>query len=481
MSIRLRLTVLYTTILALTLLIFSGVLYVAQSRYTLAIVEKDLVKSVEPMVAGWSRAQHELGWRAPLPGVAGNEGPEGDKARQVLQPLVRDRRPRDMLRILDAEGVPFAIPQNEEVMAFPISAAGLGKLQAGESWVEITHDDEGRLLVYNQPVIVNGEVTGIVQLARSLADRDRALRSLGVTLLTGSALTTVIAFGAGWTLSGVTLRPIHRITQTAHEIGKARDFSSRVQHTGPNDELGRLAMTFNEMLSQLEVGYQQVTRALQVQRDFVADVSHELRTPLTTIRGNLALLERRPPLPDADRADILDDLISESERLSRLVSDLLVLARSDAGRKLALGPVEVRTVVEDVCRQGRLLAPDREIEVAGPDGLIAQANEDALKQVLLILLDNAIKHAHGPISLVLSKNDRHIVLRVQDAGPGLSPELQARIFDRFYRSDTSRSTPGFGLGLSIARALTEAQRGALEVESQVGQGSAFVVKLLREA
>ena len=175
------------------------------------------------------------------------------------------------------------------------------------------------------------------------------------------------------------------------------------------------------MLSQLEDGYQQIAHALQVQKDFVADVSHELRTPLTTIRGNLALLERIPALPKAEQEDILRDLIGESERLSRLVSDLLTLARADAGRKLELGPVDVGPLVEEARRQARVFAPERQIDHDDDEnltGLTAYANEDVLKQVLLILLDNAIKHTAGPIRVDLTDADDHVIVRVQDSGPG---------------------------------------------------------------
>jgi two-component system OmpR family sensor kinase len=480
MSIRLRLTLLYSIILALTLAIFSAVLYVAQSRYSLAIVRNDLTQTAMPMAAGLARAQNDLGWRVPFPGMVQREGPEGEQARQAIQPLVGEGRRRDIIQFLDAEGTPLNLPNSETTVTLPVSSAGLEKLQEGQVWIEIAHDEEGRLFVYNQPVIVDSQVVGIVQVARSLADLDRSLRSLGTTLLLGSVLTTIITFGIGWTLSGITLQPIHRITETAREIGESRDFSSRVQHSGPNDELGRLATTFNAMLERLQDAYQQVAHALQVQRDFVADVSHELRTPLTTIRGNLTLLQRHPPLPQTEQEDILDDLISESERLSRLVTDLLTLARADAGRKLEVKPIALDPLVDDVCRQGRLLAPERDITSTDGDDLIVQANEDALKQVLLILLDNAIKHGKGAIHVrVDDHNQKTVAIHVQDGGPGMSPEMQQRIFDRFHRGDTARSTPGFGLGLSIARALIEAQQGSITVESDLGKGSAFTITLAK--
>jgi signal transduction histidine kinase len=293
----------------------------------------------------------------------------------------------------------------------------------------------------------------------------------------------------GWGLAGLTLRPIHRITQTAQEIGETRDFSSRVPYKGPDDELGRLAKTLNGMLGHLQDAYQQVAHTLQMQREFVADVSHELRTPLTTIRGNLALLSRVPRPPRPEREDILADLTGESERLIRLVNDLLILARADAGRKLKREPVDLTSVVEDACRQASVLDAGREIVLddtpqASPsgtrgdkDGPVALGDRDALKQVLLTLLDNAIKHARGPIQVSLEATRGGAQIRVQDSGPGMPPELCERVFDRFYRGDASRSTPGFGLGLSIAKTLVEAQDGSIAVESEIGKATVFTITL----
>ena len=153
-----------------------------------------------------------------------------------------------------------------------------------------------------------------------------------------------MAFGVGWWLAGTALRPIKRITRTAQEIGAAQDFGRRVSYDGPPDEVGRLASTFNTMLSSLQAAY-------HTQRRFVADASHELRTPLTSIRGNLGLLKREPPIAETDRVAVIDDLVSESERLSRLVADLLTLARSDTGRPLRQEPVPLGPLVGDVIRR----------------------------------------------------------------------------------------------------------------------------------
>jgi two-component system OmpR family sensor kinase len=464
MSIRLRLTLLYSAILALTLIAFSTILYATQAQHTLSIIKNDLLTNANRIVPLLIFGERGLDRAPPFSSIG--RGPE-----------LRELRTRDTVRLLDTDGVPLDMPINEGTEDLPLSVEGLAQLWDGQPWIEIAHGEEGRVLTYSLPVRRNGETIAIVQVGRSLADRDRSLHALGMALILGSTLTTVVAFGIGWILAGITLWPIHRITQTAQEIGQTRDFSSRVPYKGPNDELGQLARTFNGMLVRLADAYQQVTHALQVQRDFVADVSHELRTPLTTIRGNLALLHREPPVAPAEQKDILDDLIGESERLIRLVSDLLILARADAGRRLACDRVAVKPLVDDACRQARILEPGRETACEGPDDVVALADLDALKQVLLILIDNAIKHTQGPIRVAVGEHDQQVTISVQDSGPGISPDLCERIFDRFYRGDGSRSTPGFGLGLSIAKALVEAQGGTIEVESQIEMGSTFTVRI----
>jgi two-component system OmpR family sensor kinase len=480
MSIRLRMTLLYSTILALTLIVFSGVLYTIQSQYTLNLFKRDLALSAQRLALAWAMTRPAPGqdrYHSQPPGTDSAQGGSASSGSQAGFPegALGELPARDTVRALNADGTVLDLPGSENSPDVPLDQAVTGQLQRGQPWIEIASTDEGRWLVYNQPVTINGQVVGLIQAARSLADRDRSLQGLGATLALGSLLTAVVAFGVGWVLSGMALQPIQRITQTAQQIGQERDFSSRVQYRGPNDELGQLAATFDAMLSRLQGAYQQVTHALQVQRDFVADVSHELRTPLTTIRGNLALLSHVPPIPPEERQDVLTDVVDETERLIRLVSDLLTLARMDAGRRFECEPVDVKLLAEDTCRQVSKLAPARVIECAGPGDAVALADRDALKQVLLILLDNGIKHAGGAIRVTVDHYDHQVAISVQDNGPGMSPELCERVFDRFSRGDASRSTPGFGLGLSIAKALVEAQQGTIAVYSQPGKGSTFTV------
>jgi two-component system, OmpR family, sensor kinase len=309
------------------------------------------------------------------------------------------------------------------------------------------------------------------------------LNTLRVILIAGDTLVILAAFAIGWFLAGAALAPIHRITQTAQAIGAERDFRRRVQHIGPNDEVGQLAITFNTMLTELESAYRQVEQALDVQRRFVADASHELRTPLTTVRGNIELLRQDVPMDDKERADVLADTKEEIERLIRLVNQLLVLARADARHPLRREPLPLKPLIEDVCRQTKLLAPRRTITVEAVDDVTVLADRDALKQVLLILLDNARMHtpASAAVSVTTVIADGRVAIKIRDTGPGIAPNLLPHIFERFYRGNVSRSGGGTGLGLSIAKELLEAQDGSITVDSQIGQGSVFTMTLPQAA
>ena len=215
-------------------------------------------------------------------------------------------------------------------------------------------DQEMRLLIQPvqiQPLIGNTTSVGFVEVARSLNEVNATLAHLRFILGLGVAGALLVAVAAGWVLSTTALRPIARLTHAAHEIGDAQDFSRRVAYAGPRDEVGRLAGTFNEMLGRLESAYGSISRSLEAQRRFVADASHELRTPLTTIRGNVELLTLDDSDESAERREALEDIASEAERMSRLVTNLLALARADAGVHIEREPVAVRPLVEEVVRQ----------------------------------------------------------------------------------------------------------------------------------
>jgi signal transduction histidine kinase len=484
MSIRLRLTLLYTVILALTLASFSGMLYGWQWR-SVRGHEEDMLANAAHRIAGarqWTDQETEGRWpeeRRPeergLPPVPpfGEEPPNRQFGAWTMY-----------VQIVNLEGKPVLQSENLGEVILPLSDTGQDAVWNGEPWVETATIEDEHLLIHSEPVIAEEQVVEVVQIARSLADQDQYLSTLGRNLLAGSGIVTLIAFGIGWLLSGLVLRPIHRITQTAQAIGAEQDLSRRVQYAGPNDEIGQLATTFNAMLAELQAAYHQVEQALQQQRQFVADVSHELRTPLTTLRGNLGLLRREPSISSEDREDILDDMVGESDRLIRLVGDLLTLARAEAGRLLQSEPVAVRPLIEDVCRQARLLDPQRAITCDDLPDVLVVADRDALKQVLLILMDNALTHTTGPITVSATtadptslKDTPGIAISICDAGPGIDPETLSHVFERFYRGQEARTSAGIGLGLPIAKALVEAQDGTLVLESQSGRSTTATITL----
>ncbi len=458
MSIRLRLTLLYSAILALTLIVLGVVLYVTASRVTLNTLEKTLVDAAQGMA-----------YARPFP----FEHPGNDRRRLAA--------PETYVQMRASDGDIVDRTSNLGDFELPLSSEGLRAVQSGQPWTEIASTDVGRLLVYSKPIVMAGQMTGIVQLARSLADTDQTLDTLRNLLIVGSLLVTVIAFGVGWMLAGAALRPIHRITDTAQAIGAHRDFDRRVDHTGPADEVGQLATTFNSMLDELQTAYRQAEQSLHAQRRLVTDASHELRTPLTTIRGNLGLLQRQPPIEEEDERAVLADMVDETDRLIRLVNDLLVLARSDAGRPLRSEPVAIKPLIDDVCRQANLLSAGQTIECENRLEATASGDRDAVKQVLLILLDNALKFtpAGGTITIGTASADQWVALIMRDTGSGITPEALPHIFERFYRVDSARTGAGAGLGLAIAKELVEAQHGHITVESEAGKGSTFTVNLPR--
>lgn len=475
MSIRFRLTLVYSTILALTLIVFGVALYSIQAEGTLDALKSDLVKSSERLVEATLKANppnalQDTSQRLPPPPKPFDEF-SGDMA-------FRDLREREIVRILDAEGNLIASPFGRDNDTLPLSEEGLAALGSQPEWWEEEIVADELMLIYSRPIVRNGQLANIVQVARSLTERNRSLRSLASTLGGAGLISILVAFAVGWVLSKLTLQPIIRITQTAKAIGKKRDFSQRVDYSGPQDEVGQLATTFNQMLTRLQDAYQKVEHSLSLQRSFVADVSHELRTPLTTLRGNLGLLRREPAPPADEQADILADMVEESDRLIRLVNDLLLLAREDAGRSLANEALAIHSVIEEATRQICLLDPQKQITLDVPVDLSILGDRDAFKQVMLVLLDNAIKHSTGKIKISARKLDTTVEIRVQDHGDGISPETLGHVFDRFYRGTDGATGPGLGLGLPIAKALVERIGGAIAIESELGKGSIVILQLL---
>jgi len=279
----------------------------------------------------------------------------------------------------------------------------------------------------------------------------------------------------------VGLRPLDDVEHTAEEIA-AGDLSRRVPEGSPRTEIGRLSRTFNGMLAQIESAFAARARSEATLRQFVADASHELRTPLTTVRG-YAELARRGALADPPaQRHAMRRIEAEATRMGGLVDDLLLLAHLDQRRTLNVETVDLGSLTADAVADARVRDPDRPIEYIGPaEPVSVKVDADRFRQVLANLIGNALVHTPDgtPVHLTLSSNESHARLIVADKGPGLPPEQVARLFERFYRADPSRSRArgGSGLGLAIVEAVVHASGGTVCCASAPGSGTSFEVRL----
>ncbi|HSR23111.1 MAG TPA: HAMP domain-containing sensor histidine kinase, partial [Candidatus Eisenbacteria bacterium] len=287
---------------------------------------------------------------------------------------------------------------------------------------------------------------------------------IGAAVLAGMVLLCLVIVRLG-------LRPLERMGQTAGAIA-AGDLARRVSPATPRTEIGRLGLALNGMLSQIESAFAERTRSERRLRRFIADASHELRTPLTSIRGYAELLRRGAERSPADSELARRRIEEEATRMGVLVDDMLLLARLDQGRPLVREPVDLRAIARDALADAAAVAPDRTITLTAPEPVVVTGDDMRLRQVVGNLACNAIVHAppSTPIEIGLTRRDGQAVLTVTDHGPGLPPDVAARVFEPFYRGDAGRSRDrgGSGLGLSIVAAVVAAHQGSVRVRETPG-------------
>ena len=461
MSIRIRLTIWYSAILVLGFLLFGAGVYLSVSVTLVNQIDASLQESATGIV---DQIKVVMGGDGRVIGL-----PQFDVFRASTV----------YVEAIDTKGKIRGRSSNVgtfESHLDPATYATMSVKPAADQkpvFNNVQHVGAPPLRVYTYPLIVasTNELFGYLQLAESLESIENARHGLLLTLLSIGTLAVLVSAIAGAAMASRALKPVTEITSAALEIYRTDDLDRRVDVV-TNDEVGRLASAFNEMLDRL-------ARLFRAQQRFVADVSHEMRTPLTVIRGNVDLLR----MGCADE-ESLDAITSESERMTRMVSNLLLLSQADAGvLPMHMAPLDLGPLIASIVRSGSIMADGRvEVtsDVAGE--LLVQGDADRLKQVLLNLVDNAIKHTpeDGRVTVTATSEDSHMVrLKVTDTGIGIPPEDLPHVFERFYRVDKSRSRAqgGAGLGLAIVKSIVEAHGGRIEATSEVGAGTSFIVTL----
>jgi signal transduction histidine kinase len=356
----------------------------------------------------------------------------------------------------------------------PADPAALAATQSGISRFSESSDPEHDrdYRVYTVPVTSDGAVAGFVQVMRDPYPVQETLADLLAALFAGGVAVVLLGGLGGYLLARRALAPVGAMTRMTKEIS-AGDLSSRLNMTDTYDEIGQLASSFDAMLERLEESFAR-------ERRFTADASHELRTPLAAMEAILSVI-RSEPREAAEYEQALDDLAEETARLRALAEGLLRLARGAQPQPVDLAPVDISVLADDVVEALRPLAEAKGIDL-GPRieaGLTVRGDSDGLIRIFLNLLDNAIKFTEpgGAVTVSAYSQGDSAVVEFSDTGIGIAADRLANIFERFYRADSSRSTPGAGLGLSLARQMVHDNNGALTVASEEGRGSTFTVRL----
>ena len=475
--------------LTLGVVILTAIGFFSASLAMQSLLKNYLIKEVDNQLAVITSGTFD---RIQQSGIAheADEGRHGDDGhdnidRGLGRPLTRIPTSTS-LTLLDAQGAVVG-GLGGDLNADPISNYLTGLLPAevashGEK--PFTIDVPGpdfRVIARSLP-----NNAGTVVAAQSLRDLDRTTSRLGFLFgLIGLALLVFIAIAARSVIK-VGLRPLEDAEKTAEEIA-AGNLSARMPEANPTTEVGRLVTSLNAMLARIEDAFSVRTESENKLRRFVADASHELRTPITAIRGFSELHRQGAVTGEKETAELIGRIENESKRMGSLVEDLLLLARLDQAREMDSKPVDINKVVEDAVISARAAGPDHPVALtSASDEIFTLGDEVRIHQVVANLLANARAHtpAGTPITVSVKSTDVGVEISVADKGPGLNAEDQKRIFERFYRADSSRvrtGPDGSGLGLSIVDAVMRAHGGTVSVQSTPGEGATFVLSFPRRA
>ncbi|ASR48376.1 two-component sensor histidine kinase [Paenibacillus kribbensis] len=483
MSIRWRLTAWYSSILAIVLVIFGLAIYGLVYYYTYNEVKSQLMTQAP-------RINKQL-----LLTIKGGlfEVPNLDLG------LVQGRGIDDSQLYVQIYNYTSGVTKTTQNMkdlniTFPVPSTAVGAVQnEGIRRVSVEGDS---FMIYQQPIKSDelGLVVGFLQIGQFTGSQDRLMNRLQNVLVYGSLFALLAAATSGLFLARKSMKPLVKVIEGANQIQSSNDLSVRIEYDGPADEIGQLIGTVNNMLERTEAFYKELEDAYGAQRRFVADASHELRTPLTTIRGNVDFLVKmwttepgeRPNMDEAMIRELsieaLNDMADEGQRMSRLVGDMLSLARADTGKTFDKTPVALEPLVNEVARRAQFLERTAEWNVGDfslLNGIYMEGSKDYLQQMLFIFIDNAFKYTpEGIVRFDAIVYQGQVGLRISDTGIGMDKSQVPFIFDRFYRADESRGvTEGIGLGLSIAKWIIDEHHGSVEVVTRQGEGTTFIIWL----
>jgi heavy metal sensor kinase len=461
-SIRLKLTIWYAAVMGMVLLFFGFALYMTMERVLYAEVDAKIKAMAEVTASSTD-----------LPAGHFNLA----QLDAMLEEKLGFRAPGKFIQILDNTGTVGQTSANLQAHPLPISIDALKKASNKNTSFETLQIKNSKypIRMVTYPIVENDEVANILQIGTSLQTVQETLHKLLLTLLFGIPASLTLASFGGWFMARKSLSPVNDITTAARMI-TARNLDRRIEVANQNDEVGRLAETFNEMISRLNNSFRQINQ-------FSSDVSHELRTPLTIMRGEMEVALRSQRTAEEYR-EVMASSLEEVERMSLMVEELLLLSKVEHGElRLNISEVPLHRLLENAYNHATVLARGKNIHITAQnrEDVYVRGDEMRLRQLLLNLVDNAVKYSPdgGTVGLSLGKDREYAYISVKDTGIGISKGEHDKIFERFYRVDKSRSREigGTGLGLAISKCIAEAHGGKIHILSETGKGSIFTVTL----
>lgn len=446
MSIRMRLAVSHSILAICLFIIAGGLIYFFYERTLLSAIDDDL----EQRATSIGQIIHASG------GV-------------LAEPTTSDGAGR--VRIFGPDGQPLN-DLARQGNGLPLSRAGLNAALAGEPAFVTTGEDAARRRVFYLVAPETGPPVAVIEVSETLRPTDRSIQRSRIALLIAALFAVPAGLLAGWWMARQALVPVNKLIAAVSTLAASGKYGERVPEPETNDEIGRLARTFNDILGRLTV-------VLDRQQALVADTSHELRNPLMVVRGNLDLLVH--DIPPDQRQEAATEAREEVDRMARLVDDLLFLADADTEGSIDRRNVELDEVMAEVFADAHALSPGHNIHLNANDPVLVLGDEERLRQLIWNLVENAIRYtpAGGTINLALRRRAGVAEVLVSDTGIGIPEEHLPHIFNRFYRVDRgrSRAVGGTGLGLSIVRQVAETHGGHVRIRSIPEIGTTFTVYL----